>query len=143
MAWKPKRKAPLKLEDFMVRNPVSVPETATIEDAVKLMWENRIGSVLVVDGEGKLRGIVTQRDVLYAAHRGLMGKGVSVKEIMSENPIAGKPTDSLEEATRRMRINDVSHLPVVDDEGRPVGIFSMRDVIDIFMLLLGALFSSG
>ncbi|MEM2542420.1 MAG: CBS domain-containing protein, partial [Candidatus Korarchaeum sp.] len=113
---------------------------ATIDDAVKLMWENRIGSVLVVDGEGKLRGIVTQRDLLYAGYKGLIGKGVSIKEIMSENPVTGKPTDSLEEATRRMRVNDVSHLPIVDDEGRPVGIFSMRDLIDIFMLLLGALF---
>ncbi|MEM1521036.1 MAG: CBS domain-containing protein [Candidatus Korarchaeum sp.] len=140
MAWKPKRKAPLRLEDFMVRNPLSLPDTATIDDAVKLMWENRIGSVLVVDGEGKLRGIVTQRDLLYAGYKGLIGKGVSIKEIMSENPVTGKPTDSLEEATRRMRVNDVSHLPIVDDEGRPVGIFSMRDLIDIFMLLLGALF---
>jgi CBS domain-containing protein len=40
-----------------------------------------------------------------------------------------------------MRVNDVSHLPVVDDQGRPIGIFSMRDVIDIFMLLVGTLFS--
>lgn len=140
MAWKPKRKAPLMLEDFMVRNPVSLPDTATVDDAVRLMWENRIGSVLVVDGEGKLRGIVTQRDLLYAGCMGLMGKGVSVREVMSENPITGRPTDSLEEATRRMRVNDVSHLPIVDEEGRPVGIFSMRDVIDIFMLLLGTLF---
>ncbi|RDD53531.1 MAG: CBS domain-containing protein [Candidatus Korarchaeota archaeon NZ13-K] len=140
MAWKPKRKAPLKLEDFMVRNPVTLPETATVDDAVRLMWENRIGSVLVVDGEGRLKGIVTQRDVLYAGCKGLIGRGVSIREIMSENPITGKPGDSLEEATRRMRVNDVSHLPVVDDDGRPVGILSMRDVIDIFMLLLGALF---
>jgi CBS domain-containing protein len=66
---------------------------------------------------------------------------VSVKEIMSENPITAKPSDSLQEAVRRMRVNDISHLPVVDDQGRPIGIFSMRDVIDIFMLLVGTLFS--
>ncbi|ACB07011.1 MAG: CBS domain-containing protein [Candidatus Korarchaeum sp.] len=141
MAWKPKRKASLSLEDFMVRNPISLPENASVDDAFKVMWENRIGSVLIVDSDGKLKGIVTQRDLLYAGCRGLIGKNVSVKEIMSENPITAKPSDSLQEAVRRMRVNDVSHLPVVDDQGRPIGIFSMRDVIDIFMLLVGTLFS--
>jgi CBS domain-containing protein len=44
MAWKPKRKASLSLEDFMVRNPISLPENASVDDAFKVMWENRIGS---------------------------------------------------------------------------------------------------
>ncbi|RLG44020.1 MAG: histidine kinase [Thermoproteota archaeon] len=137
--WKPRRKVPLRVEDIMSKPPISIPVTATADDAVKVMWENHIGSALIVDEEGKLVGIVTQRDVLYTGYRGLCGKGIPVRDIMTENPITVKPDEPLEEAIRKMKDADVSHLPVVDEEGKPVGVLSMRDVMDASMLLLRVL----
>ncbi len=134
--WKPRRKIPLRVEDIMSKPPVTVTTNSTVDDAVKLMWEKQIGSVLVVDEDGKLRGIVTQRDVLYAGYRGLCGKGILVTDIMTENPVTVKPDDTIEEAVKKMREADVSHLPVVDNEGKPIGVLAMRDVMDASTLLL-------
>ncbi len=138
-AWKPKRKVPLRVEDIMSKPPITLPVTATVDDAIKTMWENQVGSVLIVDEEGKLVGIVTQRDILYTGYRGLCGKGIPVRDVMTENPITIKPEEPVEEATRKMKDADVSHLPVVDEEGKPVGVISMRDVMDASMLLLRVL----
>ncbi len=138
-AWKPRRKVPLRVEDIMSKPPITLSVSATVDDAVKTMWENQIGSVLVVDEDGKLVGIVTQRDILYTGYRGLCGKGIPVRDVMTENPITVKPDDPVEEAIRKMKDADVSHLPVVDEEGKPVGVLSMRDVMDASMLLLRVL----
>ena len=137
--WKPRRKVPLRAEDVMSKPPITLPVTATVDDAIKLMWENSVGSVLIVDENGKLVGIVPQRDVLYTGYRGLCGKGIPVRDVMTENPITAKPGDPIDEVSRKMREADISHLPVVDEEGKPVGVLSVKDVIDASMLLLKVL----
>jgi len=93
---------PLKVEDIMVRNVVSVKGTMTIENAVKLMNDHGIGSLVVVEN-GKLVGIVTERDMLT---RVLLTssdpKKTKVSNVMSQPLIVGTTQMKLEEAVRIM-----------------------------------------
>lgn len=107
-----------------------------IEEVAKIMYENKIGSVLIVGKDEKLEGIVTERDILFAAANNKVGKGLPAYMIMSENPITATPGTPLIDAIKKMREANIRHLPVVDKEGRPVGIISLRDVIDAVLMLL-------
>lgn len=131
-----KRKLPLRVEDIMVSPPVVVDRNTSIREAAKIMYEKRIGSVLVVDESMKLVGIVTERDIVFACSEGWDSAKHQVWEIMSENPITIKPSDNIIAAMEKMREVGIRHLPVVDDEGRPVGIVSFRDIMDFIMTLI-------
>ncbi|MCE4611247.1 MAG: CBS domain-containing protein [Desulfurococcales archaeon] len=132
-----RRKVPLRAEDIMVMDLIKVTPDTTIAEAARIMWNRRVGSVLVVDDEGKLRGIVTERDLVFACSEAWDTREHRVYEIMSENPITVKPDDSIFTVIRKMREANVRHLPVVDEEGKPVGIISSRDVIDLILTLMG------
>lgn len=108
-----------------------VGEDSTVDQAASLMWEKNIGSVIVVDGSGKMTGIVTERDMLFAITKGLTGKDVPVSSITSKTDLVATPTQSIATAVDTMRRGGVRHLPVVDKSGRPLGMISMRDALDI------------
>jgi CBS domain-containing protein len=137
---KKKRKVPLKVEDIMSVPPVIAPEDATVSDIARLMYENRIGSVLIVDNQGKLIGIVTERDITHACAMGILGKETKAFAIMTENPITASPQMSVEEAFKKMKEANIRHLPVVDENGKPVGALSLRDVTDALFSFLLVLF---
>ncbi len=128
--FKRKRKFPLRVEDIMSTPPITVHRDTPIEDAAKIMYENNIGSVLVVDGEGKLVGITTERDLIYAIVDGKIGKRLPIWMIMTEDPITAKPDEPIIDAITKMKENNIRHLPVVDDERKPVGVISLRDITD-------------
>ncbi len=130
MIFHPRRRIPIRVGDIMTTPVITIHRDAKLEEAAKLMYDNRIGSVLVVDGSGKLVGIVTERDMIYAVSNLLVGKGIPVWEIMTENPITARPEDPLPSAIQKMVEARIRHLPVVDEEGKPVGMVSIRDLTD-------------
>lgn len=130
------------VEGLMSKPPVTIPMHATIDEAATLMWEKRVGSVLVVDYTGKLIGIITERDILYAVTRRIVGKSVSVVDVMVRNVVTAHPRDDIGEAIEKMRQANIRHLPVMDEKGAPVGMLSIRDVLDAAILLLRILVSS-
>lgn len=131
-----RRKFPIRVEDIMSSPPITAGPMTPIEEVAKMMYENKIGSVLIVGSDGKLEGILTERDILFAAANDKVGKGLPAYMIMSENPITATPSTPLIEAIKKMREANIRHLPVVDEEGKPVGIISLRDVIDAVLMLL-------
>jgi CBS domain-containing protein len=131
-----RRRLPLRVEDIMVSPPVTVTKNTSIQDAARIMYEKRIGSVLVVDDEGKLVGIVTERDIVFACAQGWDASRHAVWEIMTENPATIRPSDNVVAAMEKMRQLGVRHLPVVDEEGRPVGMVSFRDIMDLVLMLV-------
>lgn len=138
---KRRRKVPVRAEDLMVRELVTVGPDDTVDTAARKMLEERVGSVLVVDSEGRLRGIVTERDLVFVVSESWDPRARRVWEVMTENPIVVRPGDDLVTVIRKMSEVGVRHLPVVGEDGRPVGIISYRDVLDfimsVFMLALG------
>jgi CBS domain-containing protein len=101
---------------------------ASVFDALKLMAENDIGSLVVLEGD-KLVGIITERH--YARKIVLKGKtspGTLVRDIMSTKVICARPDQSVEECMAVMTARAVRHLPVLE-QGRLVGIVSIGDMV--------------
>ncbi len=106
---------------------VSLPPSATVQDAARIMAERHIGAVLVAV-DGRLQGIFTERDVLArVVAAGLDPNDTALGGVMTPNPDTVAPNDSALEALRRMSERGYRHLPVVDRE-RMVGIVSIRDL---------------
>jgi len=110
---------------------VSLPETATVSTAVRAMRDKRIGSILVTDGNGKLSGIFTERDVLArVVAEEIDPESHLIGDLMTRDPETIEPENSLAQAFHRMMVSDLRYLPLVDEEGRPVSIVTSRDLID-------------
>jgi CBS domain-containing protein len=129
-----------KIRDFMEVPPKVIPADATIDDAAGTMWDLNIGSVMVVDKEGHMAGIITERDILFAVTKSLVGKDVPVTSIMSKTSLMATPNEGLVTAVDRMIKGGVRHLPVIDKDGRPLGMVSMRDAMGITEPLLKFVF---
>jgi CBS domain-containing protein len=112
------------------RSPIVVePQTAVLE-AVALMQEERIGCVLVTRGN-RLKGIFTERDVL----RSVVGRGVDpaktpVRKLMTPNPEYLRINDSIAHALNKMSVGGYRHIPIVDKSIAPVGVISVRDIVN-------------
>ena len=131
-----------RVRDFMEVPPVMIPESSTVDEAASLMWEKNIGSLIVVDKFGDMVGIVTERDMLFAVTKGLTGNSVPILSITSKTDVKATPTQSVATALETMRKAGVRHLPVVDKNGKPVGMLSMRDALDIMGPLLKQVLAS-
>ncbi|CAN5888143.1 IMP dehydrogenase [soil metagenome] len=113
-------------ESGMVQDPVTLPENAVILDALNLMRDNKIGGIPVVDKNGLLVGIVTNRDLRFEKN---MKR--PVKEVMtSENIITTKVTD-LKKAEQILQNNKIEKLPVVDKNNKLIGLITYRDISKI------------
>ena len=109
------------------RRPVALPPSATVEDVVGTMREHRIGCVLVVDAD-RLLGIITERDILLKVGAGQLG--LPVREFMTADPEVLHPDDPIVYALNKMSVGGFRHVPLVDEARRPVGIVSVKDIVD-------------
>jgi CBS domain-containing protein len=108
--------------------PFRVRPEQTVGEAVGLMRQQRVGCVLVCDGD-RLLGIFTERDLMrrvLAAGRPL---GVPVSECMTPDPVVVHPKESIATAVRRMEEGGYRHLPVLDPGGPPVGVLSVKRIV--------------
>ncbi|WP_337845092.1 CBS domain-containing protein [Thermus sp.] len=142
----------MKAKDAMTSPAVAVPLGTSLREAAEIMLQKRIGSLLVVDGEGRVIGIVTESDFLkekaipFSTFRAplllgrFLGKDsvekllaeahtVRVEEIMTSPVHTVTPETPLGEALRLMLDYDINHVPVVDGEGRPLGILTRFDLL--------------
>jgi CBS domain-containing protein len=116
------------VRDLLKGDPVTVEASATVEDAAKLMDQNDIGNVLVVEN-GEVQGIVTDRDIVVRVIAKGNGPDASVREASSTDVETIAPDTSLDEAIQKMEQGNVRRLPVVDD-GKPVGVISLGDLAE-------------
>jgi len=142
LSKKPSDHLSARVKDFMEAPPVLVNEEATIDEAASTMWNKGIGSVIVVDKEGKMAGIITASDIIFAVTKSLIGRQVPVSGIMSKTSIMATPNESVLTAIERMMRENVRHLPVIEKNGTPVGIISTRDTMTITEPLLNFVFKS-
>jgi CBS domain-containing protein len=115
------------IRQLLPRDPVTLPPSATVRDAVRLMREHRIGCVLIV-AEERLAGILTERDLLLKLEMADSTRLVS--ELMTPDPEALAPDDPIVYALNKMSVGGFRHVPLVDGERRPVGIVSVKDIVD-------------
>jgi CBS domain-containing protein len=116
------------VREVMTPSPTTVTPDAKLVEAAGLMDRESIGDVLVVDTGGRLRGILTDRDIAVGAvAKGRDASTAKVEEIMSPTVETISADSTVQQAIELMRRYDVRRLPVVQD-GRPIGIVSLGDV---------------
>jgi CBS domain-containing protein len=110
--------------------PVTVPATVSARDAVAQMMGHRRAAVLIVDGEGRLAGIFTERDVLTrVVASGLDPSAVAVGEVMTASPEALSAGDRVAYAVNRMSVAGSRTIPLVAESPRPVGVVTVAHFI--------------
>src|SRR5450755_5040475 len=111
--------------------PATVSLQATVADAINTMLEKQVGAVGVIDEQGVVAGMFTERDVLAKfALSGRDAKTTPVRELMS--PMVEMATDenTPAEALKVMLERHYRHLPVVDEQGKVLGILSIRNILE-------------
>ena len=113
-----------RAENGMIYDPVTISVGSTVRDALAMMKEYHIGGIPVVDADRMLKGIVTNRDLRF--ERDLDKK---IDEVMtSENLVTTTQSTDLELATEILQQHKIEKLPVVDAEGRLVGLVTYKDI---------------
>ncbi|HEY4409837.1 MAG TPA: glucose-6-phosphate dehydrogenase [Acidimicrobiia bacterium] len=117
-----------RIGDIMTRPVYTVTGDVCVADVAKAMAKGRFGSAVVADGDGRLAGILTERDVLRAAASGTDLTAATAAEWMTANPSTAALDTDIADAAEVMGTRGFRHLPVVAD-GKVVGIVSQRDVL--------------
>lgn len=102
----------------------------TIQEAIRILVEHNVGSLVVVGDGGEVVGIVTERDILGACARGQDLETVRVAAIMTEDLIVGEPGDTIDYVMGIMTHNRIRHLPILE-RGALSGMVSIGDVVQI------------
>jgi CBS domain-containing protein len=117
-----------KVREIMTSHPVSLPADASLVEAAKRMRDNDIGDVLIVEADGRVRGIVTDRDVVVRAIADEKEpRGTTIGDICSPDLVAVDADDDADRAVQVMRQRAVRRVPVMDD-GQVVGVVSIGDM---------------
>jgi signal-transduction protein with cAMP-binding, CBS, and nucleotidyltransferase domain len=118
----------LKVREIMTSHPVSLPADASLIEAAQKMRDNDIGDVLIVEPDGRLSGIVTDRDMVV---RGIANekeaRNTSIGDVASPDLIAVDADDDADRAVQMMRQRAIRRVPVMDD-GQLVGMISIGDM---------------
>ncbi|MCR4675919.1 MAG: CBS and ACT domain-containing protein [Sphaerochaetaceae bacterium] len=135
------------IERRMTRNPITATPDMKIQEAAELMKREKVHRLPVLDAEKNLVGVISEKDILKAApspvstlsayEMNYLLSKLTVKKLMSRNPVTLDKNSTIEEAARLMIDQDLSCLPVLED-GRLVGIVSKSDLFKILMELFGA-----
>ncbi|TAJ20719.1 MAG: CBS domain-containing protein [Planctomycetota bacterium] len=119
----------MRVSNLMTRSVHACTSVDTLNRAAQLLWEHDIGCVPVVDGERRVIGIVTDRDIAMAAYT--QGRGLAeltVAACMSRQVQSVRADDAIQVAAGKMREHRVRRLAVVDERGRLVGMLSISDL---------------
>ena len=119
--------------------PITVRSDATLQATVETLQREHIGCVLVTDESGKLAGIFTERDLLTkVALRSLDWNEERVADYMTADPETLRPDDRIAWALKLMHVGGYRHVPLTDEAGRPVGVISVKDIVDFIVDLFPA-----
>jgi signal-transduction protein with cAMP-binding, CBS, and nucleotidyltransferase domain len=111
----------------------SVGPQATVQEALLMMAEKNTGAVMIVEDQGQMIGIFTERDYARKViQKGKCSLDTPVQEIMTSNMITIGPESNLEECMNLMSEHHIRHLPVMH-AGRLIGMVSMRDVVETIL----------
>lgn len=124
----------MRVEQVLTPDVVRVPRSATLVEAAALMRDRHVGAVLITEDEpytGNFVGVLTDRDlVVQAIAEGISPRECTVGEIMTRTLATIGPQATLSEALEVMKSRGVRRLVVARDQGGPVGVISLDDIVD-------------
>ena len=113
-----------RAESGMILDPVTLPLTAKVEDAKASMRENSIGGIPIVNKDGKLAGIVTNRDLRFESNNSR-----PITEVMtSDNLVTAAEGTTLQEAEGILQAHKIEKPPVIDEDNKLIGLITFRDI---------------
>jgi len=119
----------MTIQEIMSKPAVTCRQSDTLHAAAELMWERDCGVIPVTDDDGKLVGIVTDRDVCMATYtKGSPPQAIPISDVMARQVFSCHVNDSLGAAERLMSEKQIRRVPIVDGDNRPVGLLSLNDV---------------
>jgi CBS domain-containing protein len=117
-----------KIQEVMSSNPCAIDADKPVSYAAKMMKDEDVGFAPIVEGQ-RLVGTVTDRDIaIKVVAEGKDPDSTSVRDIASTNLVTVYPQQDLDEALRLMASNQVRRLPVVEEDGKLVGVVAQKDV---------------
>jgi CBS domain-containing protein len=120
----------MKVQEIMTRDVKTCRPETNLAEAVKLMWERDCGVLPVVRSDGKVFGMITDRDICVAlATRGQTADRIEVRDVTAGKACTCGLDDEAIVALQTMKSQRVRRLPVVDADGRLMGILSLNDVV--------------
>ena len=119
----------MKISNLIQRSVTSCTIHDNLERAAQLMWEHDIGCLPVVDEQGHVAGMVTDRDACMAAYtQGLPLRAIAVADVMAKRVFSCAEADDVDAVEHSMGEHQVRRMPVIDDQGHPIGIVSLNDI---------------
>lgn len=120
----------MKVQNMMTTNVAACSPDTNLAAAAGLLWENDCGSLPVVNDEGKVIGVVTDRDLCMAvATKNRLASEIPVREVITGAVHACHPNHDVKSAIKTMQSEKVLRLPVVNDDGQLQGVLSMNDIM--------------
>jgi CBS domain-containing protein len=126
----------------MKKNVECLEPQDTAQRAAEVMRDRNLGFIPICDREGKPIGTITDRDLAVRVIADERPFDATVGEVMTEEVVACRPEDDLEEAMRLMRENHKSRILVCDEDGRAIGVISLSDLARVAEEEIGATLSS-
>ncbi|ADH98235.1 CBS domain-containing protein [Salisediminibacterium selenitireducens] len=142
------------VKDVMTKEAVTIKPDTSVEDTAKLLLQHHFSGVPVVDDEGVLQGVVSEGDIIKRASHiqspavleflgGLIyldspkkymeelkqAMSLTIGDLMKTEVITAHPDDSIEQIATKMLSKNIKRFPVVDEEGKVIGIISRRDIM--------------
>ena len=119
----------MRVQDLMSKPAITCHVNDTLQRAAMLMWDHDCGALPVVNDEGKVTGVITDRDICMAAYtQGRSLDALLVNTAMAHHATTVTPDRKLADAEHLMADHQVRRLPVVDASGAPVGMLSLNDL---------------
>lgn len=119
----------MNVEQLMTKPIVSVQGDDSLEVAAQRLWDNDCGALSVINGEGCLIGVLTDRDICMSAwSRGRLLADIQVADAMSKQVFAIRPDQEIGLAEMMMTEHQIRRIPVIDSNERPIGMLSMNDL---------------
>lgn len=112
-----------RAENVMIFDPITIHPEASVAEAMSLMNEYKIGGIPVIDVNGILKGIVTNRDLRFESNRSR-----KIKEVMTTNLITTNHQTNLESAAKILKKHKIEKLPMVDESGKLMGLITYKDI---------------
>ena len=123
------------LRDVAIRHLVTVDQNASLRRAAQVMTDRGVGCAVVIDKE-QVAGIITERDILHAVAHSQNVDDTKVDSVMTKDVISGAPGWDLLKAVNTMTTGGFRHL-LVSEMNDPIGIVSMRDLLDTMAEMVG------
>lgn len=127
---------PTEVADVMIAKVVTLSTHHGFDEAVRLMNDRHFRHCLVVDVQGKLCGVISDRDILRAMARSPNSRSKSLDQIMTRNPVTVRRHTSIRDAVSKILSKRINCLPVVEEDGSVCGIVTSTDLLKSYQQLL-------